>query len=147
VRKWIPLLLIAAAACASGPRAGTALPGAVAPRQAVTDFLGAVKAQDLQAMSAVWGSEKGPARDQLPRTQLDQRLIIMQGCYDHDRYQILDEAGGTSGRRIVRVSLVRGSRTKTTNFTVVRGPGKPGRYFVSVQDADFNSMLKDFCPR
>jgi hypothetical protein len=141
----MPLVLLAAAACGHGPGPGTALPGAVAPRQAVIDFLGAVKAQDLQAMSAVWGSEKGPARDQLPRTQLDQRLIIMQGCYAHDRYQILDETAGTSGRRIVRVSLVRGSRTKTTSFSAVPGPSK--RYFVSVEDADFNSMLKDFCPK
>jgi hypothetical protein len=106
--------------------------------------LAAVKAQDLQAMSSVWGTDKGLAREQLDRSQLERRLIIMQGCYDHDRYQILDEVPGTGGTRVIRVTLWRGGRTKTTNFAIYRGPSS--RYYLNVENADFSAM-RDFCAR
>jgi hypothetical protein len=144
VRKCLALLVVLAA-CSKNPSPGAALPGAVAPRQAVVAFLAAVKAQDLQAMSTVWGDEKGPARERFDRTELEKRLLIMQGCYDHERYQILDETPRASGVRIIRVSLVRGNRTKTTGFEVWKGPSS--RYFVNVSNAEFSSMQKEFCPR
>jgi len=144
VRKWF-LLACAAAACSRAPGPGVSLPGAVAPRQAAIQFLNAVEAQDLQAMSMVWGNEKGPGRDQFERGELDKRLIIMQGCYEHDRYEILDETTGTGGTSLIRVSLARGTRPpKITTFVAHRGPSS--RYYVDVRDADFNAM-RDFCPR
>jgi len=63
----------------------------------VDQFLAAVKAQDLQAMSVVWGTSKGPARDQLERSELEKREIIMQGCYDHDG--TASSRGTGAGRR------------------------------------------------
>ena len=144
MRKWLALLLVLAA-CSKNPSPGTALPGAAAPRQAVVEFLAAVKAQDLQAMSTVWGDEKGPARERFDRTELEKRLLIMQGCYDHERYQILDETPRGSGMRFIRVLLSRGARSKATGFEVWKGPS--GRYFVNVSNAEFSSMQKEFCPR
>src|ERR687885_2406127 len=47
-------------AVATAPRGSRV--GADSPRDAVEDFLKAVRAQDLQAMAAVWGTQKGPAR-------------------------------------------------------------------------------------
>jgi hypothetical protein len=114
--------------------------GAPAPRLAVEQFLGAVKAQDLQAMSVVWGTEKGPARDQMDRTELEKREIVMQGCYAHDRYRILDESPSTAGKRLVRVQITRGNKNKTPNFTTVQGPSN--RWYVL--DADFSAM-REFC--
>jgi hypothetical protein len=138
------LLAALLAACSRNPAPGVALAGSVAPRQATTDFLTAVKAQDLQAMSTVWGNERGPGRDHFDRAELDKRLLVMQSCYAHDRFQILDESPGTANTSIVRVQLVRGSRTKVTNFVAHRGPAN--RYFVDVRDGDFRAM-SDFCPR
>jgi hypothetical protein len=103
-------------------------------------FLAAVKAQDLQAMSVVWGTEKGPARDQMERSELDKREIIMQTCYDHDRYQILEEAPAPNGARYVRVAITRGQKTKNPNFVTVKGPSD--RWYVS--DADFGAM-RELC--
>lgn len=140
VRKWILLALVAAAACSRGPGPGATLPGAVTPTEAASEFMNAVKAQDLQAMSDVWGTAQGPARDQMDRTTHDQRLLIMQGCYEHDRYQILGEAPGENGERLVRVQITRGTRTKTANFAIARGPSN--RWYV--RDADFDA-IKDFC--
>lgn len=141
MKKWTGIALaLALIACGKKPAAGSALTGAAAPRRAVEMFLAAVKAQDLQAMSVVWGTEKGPARDQMERTELDKREIIMQTCYDHDRYQILDETPATNGARYVRVAITRGQKTKNPKFLTVRGPSD--RWYVS--DADFGAM-RELC--
>ena len=107
-------------------------------------FMGAVKAQDLQAMGAVWGSAEGAARDHMDRSELDKRLVILQGCYDHDRAQILDDRQGASGsERLVRVQVTRGNRTKTPEFKVVKGPSN--RWYVG--DTDYDTVAADFCKR
>lgn len=112
------------------------MPGAVAPRQAVERFLGAAKSQDLQEMAVAWGTEKGPARDQFERSELEKRLIVMQGCYDSDRHRIVDELPGESGKRVLRVELTKGAVTKTPRFTTVKGPSD--RWYV--EDADFAAV-------
>lgn len=139
MRKWI-VLLVVAAACSRGPSPGASLTGAPTPRQAASEFMNAVKAGDLQAMSVVWGTAEGPARDQLPREELDQRLLTMQGCYRHDRFEVLQENVSPGGQRTVQVQISRGNRTKVANFQMVRGPSN--RWYVL--DADFGSM-QDFC--
>ena len=141
------LLLLAITACRSSspssapsPSGSVApvanLPGAAAPRQAVERFLGAAKSQDLQEMAIAWGTEKGPARDQFERTELEKRLIVMQGCYDGDRHRILDENPGENGKRVLRVELTKGAVTKTPRFTTVKGPSE--RWYV--EDADFPAV-------
>ena len=52
--------------------------GAATPKGAVSDFLNAVNAQDIQAMSVIFGTSKGPSRDNMDRTELEKRLIILQ---------------------------------------------------------------------
>jgi len=147
VKRTILLLSLAIAACKSGsggsssapaPAAAPAanLPGAAAPRAAVERFLGAAKAQDLQELSIAWGTAKGPARDQFERTELEKRLIVMQGCYDADKYHIVDEQPGDNGKRVLRVDLTKGVVTKTPRFTTVKGPSD--RWYV--EDADFSAV-------
>jgi hypothetical protein len=139
------LLLLTVAACrsASTPSPSSSsnasspnLPGAAAPRQAVERFLGAAKSQDLQEMSIAWGTSKGPARDQFERTELEKRLIVMQGCYDSDKHRIIDETPGENGKRVLRVELTKGTTTKTPRFTTVKGPSD--RWYV--EDADFAAV-------
>lgn len=122
---------------------GTSLAGAPTPRDAATMFMGAVKAQDLQAMGAVWGTNQGAARDNMEREVLDKRLILLQACYDHDRFQILDESLGSDGSREIRVQVTRGNRTRTPKFKVVLGPSN--RWFVL--DTDYEAVQADFCTR
>jgi hypothetical protein len=132
-------LLVVLGACRTAPP-GTSLTGAAAPRLAVEQFMAAVKAQDLQAMSVVWGTAQGAARDQMSRSELDQRLIVIQGCYTHDRFQIIEETPAPDGKRFVKVSITRARRTKTPNFSLVKGPSD--RWYVL--DADFATM-RDMC--
>lgn len=141
VRKWA-LLVITVAACARTPSMGSSLTGAPTARDAATMFVGAAQSQDLQAMGAVWGSDKGAARDNMERSELDRRLIILQPCYMHDRAQVLDEQLGASAtERRVRIQLTRANRTKNLEFKVVRGPSD--RWYV--EDANYEAVQTDFC--
>ena len=148
MRKLV-IALFALAACrsssaTSGGAGGRApRPGADAPRAAVQTFLTAVKAQDLQAMSNVWGSEKGPAREIIDdRAELEKREIVMQCYLNHDRYRILDDVAGQGQERVFRVELTKGSLTRTTTFTTVRGPSD--RWFVLTADLE---PVKELCSR
>ena len=115
----VAALLVTSAACrTAAPPAATSkggpLPGAPTPQAAVDGFLGAVKSEDLQAMSIVWGNTKGPARDAFGRDELEKRELIMQCYLLHDSYRVVNEAPGAAGRRLFRVSLTKGKLTRET---------------------------------
>ncbi len=152
-------LLIASACARQAVSTDLSLPGPVAPpsiggaspagtvgaatgRGAVEAFLAAVKAQDLQAMSGLWGNEKGLARHQYKRDELEKRLVIMQCLLQHDQFRFV-EAGPrlqTGGRQEHLVELKKGKLTAQTTVTTVGGPN--ARQLV--EDIDV-SKLRDFC--
>jgi hypothetical protein len=138
---------------AGSPRTGTGSPrttttnangpqmvGGANPRAAVEDFLAAVRAQDLQAMSVVFGTSRGPSRDNMDREQLDKRLIILQCYFFHDKSRILGEGPGEGGHRVFTVELTRGRLTRTPRFYTVAGPG--GRWFVDDMEI---AVVREFC--
>lgn len=149
-----PLAL--AAACHSSPPPPTPAPtstptrgvlsgnatGAPDATSAVRAFMTAVKATDLQAMGALWGDVQGPARDALPRDELEKREFIMMCSLRHDHFEILPDVPGQNGSRTVPVSVSLGSLTRTTTFTVVQGPAR--RWYV--QNVDLAHM-EEFCSR
>ena len=137
------MALLVLAACGGGRRVapGGPMPGAPAARAAVESFLSAVRAQDLQAMSMVWGSERGPARDIIPdRSELEKREIVMQCYLMHDRFRILGDVASAEKRRVFRVELRKGPITRTTTFTTVAGPSD--RFYVLEADLE---PVKDLC--
>lgn len=146
------LLLLVVVACRSGSTAApntsvggggsSNLPGAAAPRQAVERFLGAAKNQDIQDMAVAWGTASGPARDRFERPELEKRLVLMQACYDNEKYRIVDDQPGDNGKRMLRVEITRAGITKTPRFTTVKGPSN--RWYV--EDADFAAVTA-LCPR
>ncbi|MFN2603775.1 MAG: hypothetical protein ABR582_13610 [Gemmatimonadaceae bacterium] len=119
---------------------GPQIPGAPSPRLAVEEFLAAVRAQDLQAMSAVFGTSRGPSRDNMDREQLEKRLIILQCYFNHDKYRILGEAPGEASQRVFAVELTRGRLTRTPHFYTIRGPND--RWFVDNMEI---AAVKEFC--
>ena len=142
--------LVLLAACHSTSTVATNSPvvlhgnqtGAADANSAIRGFLTAAKATDLQAMGALWGSAQGPARDMLPREELEKRELVMMCHLKHDRYDILGDAPNPGGTRAVIVSLTLGDLTKSTNFQVVRG--SDSRWYV--QDVDLKP-LQEFCAR
>jgi hypothetical protein len=138
-RKIAGLLLLAA--CSSATRGGTgALTGAPAPRVAVEEFLRAVNAKDLQAMSTVFGTKNGSARETMDRTELEKREVILACYFAHDSSRILGESAGQDGHRDVRVELKKGNLTRQTTFFTIRGPGD--RWYVDNMDI---AAVRDFC--
>ena len=131
------------AACSSATQRGSnsgQLTGGPTPQLAVDQFLRAVHARDLQAMSTVFGTKDGPARETMDRTELEKREIILACYFNHDSYRILGEMSGQSGHREVRVELKKGSLTRQTTFYTIRGPG--GRWYVDNMDI---AAVRDFC--
>jgi len=119
---------------------GPQIPGAPSPRLAVEEFLTAVRGQDLQAMSAVFGTSHGPSRDNMDREQLEKRLIILQCYFMHDKYRILSEGPGESSHRVFTVELTRGRLTRTPHFYTIQGPSN--RWFVDNMEI---AAVKEFC--
>ena len=136
----------------SSARTTTAPQPAVAPvgsatgssnaRGAVLAFLDAGKNQDLQALSAVWGSAGGSVRDvgSIPRDEMEKRELVMLCYLTHDTHQVLSEAPAANNERVIAAQLKRGPLTRTANFYAVAGPG--GRWYVHSFDME---PLADLC--
>jgi len=150
----LTVVLVLTGACSSGsksaPPPGAALPasnsnstlGAASGKAAVEGFLAAVKNQDLQAMSMIWGTENGLAREQMSRDELEKRLVIMQCSLNHDSWTYATGLDGTtrSGEQDLRIELKQKNLKEQTVVTTVRG--KNGRWFVKNIDL---SKLNAFC--
>ncbi len=150
MKKLALVLLIAVAACRTGSNAppsttpattGGANTGAESPRTAVDAFLRAVRTEDLQAMGAVWGTKDGAARDQMERTELERREIVMMCLFKHDSYRVVHEGPSAGGKRQVDVELTRGTERRTTGFITVAGGN---RWYVEVAQVD---PVRDWCKR
>ncbi|MFN2635764.1 MAG: hypothetical protein ABR585_01890 [Gemmatimonadaceae bacterium] len=140
--KLIAGLFLLTACASANQSAGPSgqLTGGAAPQVAVEEFLRAVKAKDLQAMGAVFGTSNGPARETMDRTELEKREIILACYFNHDRYRVLGEEAGKTDHRNVRVELRKGDFVRQTTFYVIRGPGK--RWYVDNMDI---AAVRDFC--
>jgi hypothetical protein len=141
----VPLALAAcsqATTTSTGSVAAAPAPGAVGtntPRAALDQFLGGVKSQDIQAMSQVWGTTKGPAREQIPRQELEKRILVMQCYFSHDNYRVTSDSRTENGH-VFRVALTKGNMTRETSFYTVRGPSN--RWFVENAEME---PVKDLC--
>lgn len=138
--KKLLLALLVLSACSRATTTTTTDAGGSTPRMAVEQFLAAVRAQDLQAMSAVFGTSHGPSRDNMDREQLDKRLIILQCYFYHDKFRILGENPGEGGHRVFNVELTRGRLTRTPRFYTIEGPN--GRWFVDNMEI---AAVREFC--
>jgi hypothetical protein len=139
----LAVLVMGTAACASAPpsRSGVEVaPGAKSSVAAVERFFAAVHAQDLQAMSQVWGTSRGAARDNMDRAELEKREVILQCYFNYDSFRVLGESPTSEVRRMVRVELERGGKTRDPVIYTVLGPN--GRWFVENLDI---AAVKDFC--
>ncbi len=135
--------LLLLAACSSATQRGSnngQLTGAASPQLAVDQFLGAVKARDLQAMSTVFGTNNGPARETMDRTELEKREVILTCYFTNDSYRTLGERSGSGDHREISVELKKGNLTRQTTFYAIRGPG--GRWYVDNMDI---AAVRDFC--
>ncbi|HEX5581316.1 MAG TPA: hypothetical protein VFX39_07020 [Gemmatimonadaceae bacterium] len=149
MRKLVLLLVaVLAGACRTAPEP-TPTPGArfgaEAPRAAVEAFLGAIRAEDLQAISLVWGNERGPLVNDgsVSREEIEQRELLMICFFRHDQAQVLNQVQtGEPRYTVFRVELKRQNETRTPTISTIQGPA--GRWYVV--DADI-ATVRDWCAR
>lgn len=143
-KKLVALLLIVApvfAACrASAPMTAGEGGGAPSPKAAAEQFLAAARAQDIQAMSLIWGTENGPARTTVQADQLERRIVSMMCHLRHDRYRLIDETSVLQGQRRLTVELTAGDLTRRTNLVAI--PATAGGWYVLSADLE---PLRDIC--
>src|SRR4051812_38140600 len=157
MKKLIALSLLLAA-CHKAPPATPSpsnLLGAADPKAAINAFITAISAQDLQAMSAVWGDADGSVRNQMNADELMKREVVMVQmlkCVRKD-FTIISDAVASSNQRSMQVELnflpptrAGGSTgsgtvvTRTTNFGLAND--KSGRWYVSAVDLN---KINDVC--
>ena len=125
----IGTLLLTAGACTkrttvvpptTTPTPTTANASQATPRQALDTFLSAANAQDLQAMSGVWGDKDGSVRAtaKMGREEIEKREIIMMCYLRHDRYRVVSDAPSVDNERVLGVELTKGKLSRTSNFNL-----------------------------
>lgn len=79
--------------------------------ETLTQFLGAVKANDLERMGRLWGTQRGPAVGWMDGKELRQRLAVIQRYLAHAGSRIVEgpivPPDGRPDRRTFRVELQR----------------------------------------
>ena len=93
-------------------------------------------------MSVVFGTSRGPSRDNIDRDQLDKRLVILQCFFNHDAARVYGETPGAGGHRVFIAELTRGRMTRTPHFYTIQGPG--GRWFVDDMEI---AAVREFCSK
>lgn len=144
--KKVVFALLAATTLACGPKRAPATgpqTGATSARAAIDGILGALKSGDIQAVSKLWGTRRGPVRDddRFGREELEKRIVLMTRCFYHDAYQVVGTVAGQNAGQGFEVDLRRGGTTRRTRLNAVRGE-KSERWYVDNLDVD---SVKDFC--
>ena len=112
----------------NAPPADLGVAGAADARSAVRAFLNAGKAQDLQALSAVWGNNKGPLRDQVSHDELEKRELVMMCFLRHETDSIGVPSAAAGSRVNFPVTLTQGQVARATTLSTMLGPNS--RWYV-----------------
>jgi hypothetical protein len=150
VRKLLIGLLLTIGACTTRttvvPATTTPTPAAApaaqrTPLQALDTFLAAANAQDLQAMSGVWGDKDGSVRDsgKMGREEIEKREIIMMCYLRHDKYRVVSDAPAVDNERVLGVELTKGKTSRTSNFNLATDGS---RWYVRSANLE---ALRDLC--
>jgi hypothetical protein len=107
-------------------------PGAPDAHSAAQAFLDAGKAQDLQALSVVWGSASGPLRNMISHDELEKRELVIMCFLRHNADSIGSPEAAAGNRIIFPVVLTQGAITKKTVLTTMLGPSS--RWYVEKID-------------
>jgi hypothetical protein len=83
-------VLVALGSLACGGRAAPGKPVPQSLQETLAQFMAAVKANDLNRMGELWGSDRGPASTWMKSDALKERLTVMQKYLDHTGYRVID---------------------------------------------------------
>jgi hypothetical protein len=88
MRRFALLLVLGAAACGGAQRPTPPAPQSLT--ETLSQFLAAVKGNDITKMGNLWGTERGAASGWMDPTVMSQRLTVIQKYLAHSGYRILE---------------------------------------------------------
>ena len=146
MKKLAIVLVLVAAACHRTVQVGsppaTNVPGAASATEALSRFLAAAKAQDLQAMGLIWGSNTGPVMESMPKDEREMREITLLCYLKHDSYRVLSQSPSTNNEHVFNVELRFKDLTRSTSFYTTLGPSN--RWYM--REAKIEA-LRDICAK
>jgi hypothetical protein len=120
MRRLLLLLVLLAPGCGGrGPQAP--LPQSV--NASLEQFMAAAKANDLDRLGGLWGTERGPAAQWMNPERLRQRLTVIQKYMEHSGYRVIEGPLPVPGRtdlRTYRVELQRAGCTQVVTIEIIR---------------------------
>jgi hypothetical protein len=142
-----PAVLVALSllACGGGPQT----PAPQSPQQTLAAFMAAVKANDLDRMGTLWGSERGPAASWMKADDLKKRLTVFQIYLNHVGYRVLEGPTPVAGQdrlQQFRVELQR-ANTCTVVFPIQLVRAHSGAWLVNAVDLASLPNPADTCKR
>ena len=126
------LVLVALGALACGGGRGSQTPAPQSLPESLAQFMSAVKANDLEHMKALWGTERGPASGWMKSEELRQRLTVLQIYLNHVGYRVIEgplPVPTKDERRMFRVELQRATSC-TVVVPIELAHAKDGRWLV-----------------
>lgn len=108
------LVALGSLACGGGaPQAPT--PQSL--QQTLTLFMAAVKANDLDRLGTLWGSDRGPASEWMKPEELKMRVAVIQKYLNHVGYRVVEgptPVPGHDDQRTFKIDLQRSSSCTVT---------------------------------
>jgi hypothetical protein len=120
MRRLAVLAVLGSLGCGSKPQTA---PTPQSLSETVTEFMAAVKANDLQRMGQLWGTEKGPAAEWMKAEELKMRLTVIQRYLAYDGYRVLEgpiPVPGHDDMRTFKVELQRQQCNTTATLDLKR---------------------------
>lgn len=111
--------------------------GSSTSEMAVRGFLDGANADDYSRMSALFGTDQGPAVERFGVTDVEQRMIFLASILKHDSYELqqanLAQLGPDRVRWDVRMT---GTRKGQVVVPIVTVPDRAGRWYVEILNLD-----------
>lgn len=142
-------VLVALGTLACGGRGGSQAPAPQSLPDALAQFLAAVKANDIERMKTLWGTERGPATGWMKDADVKQRLTVLQIYLNHVGYRVIEgplPVPNKDDRRSFRVELQRATSC-TIVVPIELARAKDGRWLVVGTDLASVSNPAEPCKR
>jgi hypothetical protein len=123
MQRFPVLLALGLLGCGGGSQSGSTPPAPQSTQTTLTEFLGAVRTNDLRRMGQLWGTDRGPAAAWMDPTTLSQRLQVMQRYLVHTGFRIVDGPSAAPGKSRVqsfRVELHRSNCMRVVPFDLIQ---------------------------
>lgn len=121
MRRLTVLVALGSLGCGSRPQSSAPAPQSI--NETVVQFMAAVKANDLQRMGALWGTERGPAAGWMKPEEMKMRLTVIQRYLAYDGYRVLEGpllVAGHDDQRTYKVELQRQQCNVVANLELKR---------------------------